>query len=201
MSISVVIPTYTLNRDLETMAYNCAKGYKEFADELIICEDGGRPSEKLQKLADWYIFHSNWGFTENVNEGWKSAKSDYTFIVNSDTYIESGNYRDLLVPGRVTSPKMAGHTRQGTFLNGAFFVVPKEIYKERGPLNPALKMYYSDDEYYERVKDIFLQVDSVVIRHVYSATLSHLLPERREEESERDRKIYEEVMTHGIHNR
>lgn len=191
MRSSIVIPTYTLTRDLETMAYNCAKSYKEFADQLIICEDGGRQSKALMQLADEYIFHDNWGFTENVNEGWSRAKGDYVFIVNSDTYIESGNYEDLLVPGHVTSPKMAGHTRDGTYLNGAFWVAPKEVTKERGMLNPLYKMYYSDDDYYEWVKDIFLQIDSVVIRHVYGATTSFLGDEWRDEVSARDKKLYD----------
>lgn len=191
-SISVVITTYTLNRDLETMAYNCAKSYKEFADELIICEDGGRQSHALQEVADLYVYHDNWGFTENVNSGWGSAHGDYVFIVNSDTYIESGNYEDLCVPGTVTSPKMAGHIREGEFLNGAFWVSPKEVTHERGYLNPRYKMYYSDDDYYERVKDIFRQVNSVVIRHVYGATTSFLGDEWRDKESARDKELYEE---------
>jgi len=193
MTISVVIPCYTLNRDLETMAFNCAKGYKEFADQLIISEDGGRQSKALQSLADMYIYHDNFGFTENVNTAWKSATGDYVFIVNSDTYIESGNYKDLCVPGHVTSPKMAGHTRPGVFLNGAFFVVPKEVQEERGMLDQSLKTYYSDDDYYERIKDIFLQIDSVVIRHVYGATISCLGKEWHNKEAERDREIYRRV--------
>lgn len=191
-TISIVIPTYTLNRDLETMAYNCAKSYKEFADELIICEDGGRQSKALQSVADFYIYHDNWGFTENVNSGWSKATGDYVFIVNSDTYIESGNYEDLCIPGMVTSPKMAGHIRDKEYLNGAFFVVPRSVSAERGILNPKYKMYYSDDDYYERVKDIFRQINSVVIRHVYGATTSFLGDEWRDRESERDRKIFKD---------
>src|SRR5437773_12439547 len=103
-TISVVIPTYSLNRDLETMAINCAKGYREFADELIICEDGGRYSKDLKDLADLYINHDNWGFTANLNNGWLAAKGDYAFLVNSYTYIESVNYNDLCIHGTVTSP-------------------------------------------------------------------------------------------------
>lgn len=190
-SISLVIPTYTLNRDLETMAVNCARGYREFADQLIICEDGGRQSKTLMQIADTYVYHDNWGFSANVNSGWKIAKGDFTFIVNSDTYIESGNYEDLCISGQVTSPRMAGHIRNGTFLNGAFFVVPREVRDERGMLREDLKMYYSDDDYYERVKDIFSQTDSVVIRHVYGATTSFLGDSWRDAESERDRKIFQ----------
>lgn len=190
MRSSVVIPTYTLTRDLETMAYNCAKSYKEFADQLIICEDGGRQSKALMQLADEYIYHDNWGFTENVNEGWERATGDYVFIVNSDTYIESGNYEDLCIPGIVTSPRMAGHLREGEYLNGAFFVAPASVTEERGRLNEKYRMYYSDDEYFQRIKDIFKQVNSVVIRHVYGATTSHLGDEWRDRESARDKEIY-----------
>lgn len=189
--ISVVIPTYTLNRDLETMAYNCAKSYRDIADQLIISEDGGRQSVALGKLADYYFWHDNWGFTENVNYAWRAASGDFVFIVNSDTYIESGNYEDLCIPGRITSPHMAGHTREGEFLNGAFWVSPAAVTKDRGYLNPDLKMYYSDDDYYNRVKDIFQQVNSVTIRHVYGATTSYLGDAWRDKESARDKEIYD----------
>ena len=40
--LSVVIPTYTLDKELEEMALAAVKSYRYGADELIVCEDGGQ---------------------------------------------------------------------------------------------------------------------------------------------------------------
>ena len=191
MSVSIVIPCYTLNVDLETMAFNCAKGYREFADELIVVEDGGRRSSALRKLADKYIFQpENVGLTKNVNTGWQEATGDYVFIVNSDTYIQNGNYEDLCIPGKVTSPRYPRMMRMEGFLCGAFWVAPQEVTKERGMLNEKYRTYYSDDDYGERVKDIFQTVTTVEIGHIYGATTSVLGEEWRDKEAERDKQIF-----------
>jgi len=172
------------------MAYNSAKGYKEFADEVIIVEDGGRKSENLLDLANTYIYHEdNRGFTKNLNLGWSFAKGDYVFLVNSDTYIESGNYRDLLIPGKVTSPILPRMADMEGLLCGAFFVVPKEVTKKRGMLDERYKTYYSDDDYGARVADIFQTVTSVKLGHVYGGTITHLGEAWRDKEAERDRRI------------
>lgn len=192
-SISVVIPSYTLNRDLETMLFNCARGYKEFADELIVVEDGGRQSSAVRKIASKYIFHpDNVGFTKNLNMGWREATSDYVFLVNSDTYIESGNYLDLCIPGKVTSPRLPRMMRMEGFLCGAFFVVPKEVTEQRGYLDERYRTYCSDDEYGGRIADIFQTVPSVIIGHVYGATTSFLGDEWRDGEADRDRELFKE---------
>ena len=191
-SISVVVPTYTLTEELEVMAYNCAKTYREFADEVIITEDAGRRSMALLDIADTYVYHDeNLGFTRNLNVGWKLATKDFVFLVNSDTYIDYGDPQNLCIPGKVTSPYMQGHTRGNEFLNGAFFVVPKEVQKERGMLNEKYITYYSDDDYHDRVADIFQHIESVIIRHAFGATISRLPLEWRDKETERDRSIYE----------
>jgi GT2 family glycosyltransferase len=202
MSISVVIPAYTLNVDLETMCYNCARGYRGFADELIIVEDGGRNSPALRKLADKYIRHpDNVGFTKNCNMGWKEATGDYVFIVNSDTYIQNGNYEDLCIPGKVTSPRYPRMIRMEGFLCGSFFVVPREVTESRGMLDERYRTYYSDDDYGQRVRDIFQTVTSVEIGHVYGATTSTLGEEWRDNEAERDRKIFESLQKSGYYER
>jgi glycosyltransferase involved in cell wall biosynthesis len=188
-TISVVIPTYTLTDQLEVMAYNAAKSYREFADELIITEDGGRRSAALLDIADTYVYRDeNFGFTANVNLGWKLSTKDFIFIVNSDTYIDSGNPRDLCISGKVTSPYMAGHTRNGEYLNGAFFVVPRNL--DRGYLDESMKTYYSDDDYHQRVKDIFQQINTVKFRHIYGASINHKGEAWRDQETERDKIIF-----------
>ncbi len=189
-SISVVIPVFTYTEQLEVMEYNAALTYKEFADELIIVEDGGRKSAALLDIADVYVYRDeNLGFTSNINMGWKVATKDFVFIVNSDTFIESGDPHDLCIEDTVTSPLMLGPVqRVGEFLNGAFFVVPRTV--QRGMLDETLKMYYSDDDYHNRVKDIFQQVNSVGFRHIYGATTKEVDHWALEEHKKQDKETY-----------
>ena len=103
--ITVMIPTYTLSKELEEMAIRCALSYREQADQLIICEDGGLFSPTLMELADTYIISTdNVGFTKNVNNGWRYSDGDFTAIVSSDTTLMKGDIHDLCVKGKVTSP-------------------------------------------------------------------------------------------------
>jgi len=194
MSVSIVIPCYTLNDQLELMAFNCARGYKEFADEVIIVEDGGNKSSSLLDVADTYVYHSdNRGFTKNLNLGWSLARGDYTFLVNSDTYIEAGDPKDLCIPGKVTSPFYPRMPNAINFLIGSFFVVPREVQRERGMLDERYRTYYSDDDYGGRVQDIFQSVPSVEFGHVYGGTIVHLPEDFRAKERARDMKIYEKA--------
>jgi glycosyltransferase involved in cell wall biosynthesis len=192
-TISIVIPAYTLDTDLETMCYNAARSYK-FADEVIIVEDGGLKSPALLDVASVYCYHdNNYGFVTNLNLGWAMARGDYVFLVSSDTYIESGNPQDLCIPGRVTSPLLKGHGEQGKRgLNGAFFVVPKQIAQTRGMHDQAFRTYYSDNDYYERVKDIFQLVSSVKFRHAFGGSTTTLGPDWVKQEAARDKKVFDQ---------
>ena len=171
--LSIVIPTYTINRELESMTENCIISYQDQVDEIIVVEDGGMLSVNLQRLADTYIYHKdNYGYTKNINMGWKIAVGDFVALVNSDTYLRSGELKDLCVPGRVTSPLYQNQDwgDEGGGLSGSFFVVPKEIQQERGYLNEALRMWQSDSEYNDRVQDIFTRIPTVTIYHEIEAT-------------------------------
>lgn len=169
--ISMVIPTYTLNEELEEMAEFGALSYMDQVDELIITEDGGRHSKVLQEIADIYIYNfENQGFTKNVNRGWKVATGDFTMIVNSDTQLMEGNLIDLCIKGKVTCP--ITHTETVPYFWGAFFCVPREIKQKYGMLNENLpdKNYGSDSEYEKRISGIYQPVQTVEILHKLHAT-------------------------------
>ena len=171
MSFSIVIPTYTLDAKLEQMAYDCARSYKQYVDEIIICEDGGKFSKKLQTIADTYIYNwNNVGFTKNVNRGWKYSQADFTGIVSSDTYLYDGDLRDLCKKGKVTSPEIIN--QHIPFLAGPLWVCPKVIYEERGPLIETMHTYNSDSEYDHRVRDCFEKIPTVCIYHHMSQTVT-----------------------------
>lgn len=104
-----------------------------------------------------------------------------------------GNLKDLCIPGKVTSPF---GNQNVPHLWGAFFVVPKEVAKERGLLLEEMKMYASDSEYDMRVRDIFQCVPSVEILHTGSATIksAHL---NEGELQARDGAIYGQLISEG----
>lgn len=167
MSISMVIPTYTITPALAEMAIRCAKSYRSMVDELIIVEDGGEFNAVLMSLADTYIYNwKNKGFTANVNRGWRYATKEYVMITSSDTYLISGNLADLCLKGRVTSPLIENQGIEG--LAGSFFVVHNDCPQY---LLESMKTYYSDEEYKERTSGMFTKIDTVVIHHDQAQTV------------------------------
>lgn len=195
MKLSIVIPTYTLNKDLEELAIRCLLSYRDQADQIIVTEDAGLFSPELMKLADTYIYNNtNGGFTKNVNNGWRYSTGDFTAIVNSDTELKSGNLLDLCIPGKVTSPAIVNQYID--LLAGPFFVIPKEIKESRGMLMEEMKTYSSDSEYEKRVTDIFQRVDSVTIYHEQAQTVKAAGVEGGIEQ-ERDRQAYDKLVREG----
>lgn len=169
--LTIVIPTYTLSKELEELTLHAIASYQDYADEIIVVEDGGIFSSKLMGASDVYAyFKENGGFTKNVNRGWKMSSGDFTAIVSSDTNLISGNLRDLCVPGKITSPTIAN--QHIDFLAGPLWCAPREVTEERGYLLEEMHTYCSDSEYDVRVRDIFQPVPSVVIYHVMSQTVT-----------------------------
>lgn len=193
--ITMCIPTYTLNKNMEDMALTCADFYRDQVDELIISEDGGIFSEELRDMADVYIYNKeNKGFSVNVNRAWKLSTGDYTMIVSSDTHLMSGRLEDLCIPQKVTSPEIVNQSIER--LAGPFFVVPKEVQEERGMLLEEMVIYCSDSEMDHRVKDIFQKVPSVKIFHRMAQTVTPAGVEGGEQQR-KDREIYERLIKEG----
>ena len=190
-----VLPTYTLNDEMEQMAIVCADFYRDQLDELVITEDGGNFSQELCDIADIYIYNQkNKGFTRNVNVGWSVSSGDYTAIISSDTHLMKGNLKDLCINGKVTSPHIVNQSIER--LAGPFFVVPKEIKEERGMLMEEMKIYCSDSEFDHRVKDIFQKVPSVEIFHEMMQTVRPAGVEGGEQQR-KDREIYNKLKAEG----
>ncbi|PWT73674.1 MAG: hypothetical protein C5B59_12840 [Bacteroidetes bacterium] len=191
----MVIPTYTINDELEELAVVAALHYRDQVDELIITEDGGRLSKELFELSDVYLHNKhNAGFTRNVNRGWLLSTGDYTMIVNSDTKLLDGKLEDLCIPGKVTCPDVP--TDFVTKMSGLFFCVPKEVKEKYGILNEEMKIYCSDAEYEGRVYDLIEKVPSVRIYHEQSKTCT-AAGVNNDEILQRDREIFARLIKEG----
>lgn len=193
--ISVVIPCYTLTKELERLALWAAASVREQCDELIIAEDGGMYSAKLMELADKYLYYKdNRGFSKNVNRGWQEAEGEYVIIMSSDTQLESGNIADLCIPGKVTSPAVSNQMIER--LAGCFWCTPEAVTKEKGYLHEEMHTYSSDSEYDNRVADIFQKVDSVKIYHHMAQSVSAAGIEGGAQQ-QIDREAYQKLIEEG----
>lgn len=164
MKLSLVLPCYSLNNRLESLAIRAAQSYALQVDELIVSEDGGHVNPALVGYSDIYVYSAaNTGFTAAVNRGWKLATGDYVIIANSDTWITSGTLKDLCIPDKVISP--ASMVTGSYPFCGAFFVVPRSVFEEYGMLDESMLHYYSDTDYARRVKAHLATSTGVTIRH------------------------------------
>lgn len=193
--ITMVIPTYTLNKELEEIAWLCADSYKSQVDQIIIIEDGGTFSERLKKISDIYIYSKeNVGFTKNVNRGWRMSEGDFTMIVNSDTFLIEGNLKDLCIPNKVSSPSI--ENQYVPRLAGPFWVVPREIKEQRGMLLEEMHTFESDSEYDNRVADIFQKVSSVIIHHREHKTVDPA-GVNTQAQKDKDKAIHDKLKVEG----
>jgi glycosyltransferase involved in cell wall biosynthesis len=186
MKLSVVIPTYTINKELEDLAHLALISVQK-ADEIIVTEDGGTYNTTFYKDCDIYVYARNAGFTANVNRGIKLSHGDYIAVMNSDTRVAKGDIFDLCIPDRVSCPRTRG--QDVPLLAGHFFVIPRTILDEVGMLDERLKMFCSDADFEQKIKDRIVHVDSVVIDHEINATLN-AAKTLETGALERDRKIY-----------
>jgi hypothetical protein len=179
MRLAVIVPTYTLNTELATMATENAKVWKTQCDDLIISEDGGGFYKGLYEVADLYMLHRNIGVAASMNLAWRVALvrgADYVAIADSDVTWSEGLLTDLCIPGKIGIPVNRQHPH--IRIIAPMLVVPKEVAFERGIYNDyngkEKRMDGFDFEYYAAVKDLVTQVDSCIIDHVGSATRGKL---------------------------
>lgn len=192
-TLSIVIPCYAHNDATVAVTYSAIMNYRDLCDELIVVLDGG----KYEYVPGFRVFdHSNYilvfssdnrGFTKAVNIGWNVASCDYIAIVNSDTFIEDGNIKDLCIPKTITHPRVITSSNRSQF--GAFFVVPKTI---KSRLDERFRMYYSDDDFYRRHEDRIQYVPQVTVRHAYGYTTMNTDPDYYTELAFMDKIRFEE---------
>ena len=102
MKLSVIIPVYqveaTLNRCVESVIG------QTFTDLEVILVDDGSPDSCPQKCDEWaekdsriHVIHkNNGGLSDARNAGLNMATGDYITFVDSDDYIDSRMYEELI---------------------------------------------------------------------------------------------------------
>lgn len=164
MSLSCVVPTYSINDKLISTTLKCLESLRPLVDELIVTEDGERVIPEIANIADLYLFHKNLGYARNANLGWKMATHEYVLHANADTHVVSGNLQDLCIDSTITSPKV---NEDGNILSGAFFCVPRSVSDELGMFNDYYMFDGADHNLWNRYLSKYpsKRVESVIVRH------------------------------------
>lgn len=171
--LSVVIPHWPMKPEIhDPLLERCVKSLPHVDEFVVVVNDGI-------------------GFAKAVNRGMRLAKGDYIAVLNNDIVWESGDIRDLCIPGVVTSPVVNGRNQP---FWGCFFVVPRTVYETVGGLDERYGMaYYEDDDYIMGLKTSGISMRGVDACRVWTEggqTFRHLDPKEKSELFIRNRDIF-----------
>jgi hypothetical protein len=178
MKLSVVIPHWPLDDEVDAALAACLASLPEECEKLVIVNEGT-------------------GFARNVNLGLRLASGDYVAVVGNDGRVTGGDVHDLCVPGTVTSPLVLGKPgiETGGF-HGAFWVAPREVLDRVGLLDESFEgAFFEDDDYLERLRLAgvpTLQVPSVQFESRRVGLTTSKVPERAAEWYARNERRFEE---------
>lgn len=132
-SLSVIIPHWPRNEELNDLLRRCLKSIKGQAEEIIV------------------IVNDGIGFAKSVNLGLSLANQDFIAVLNNDVVLSSGNLKDLCLDRKICSPVLNGDIQE---FWGCCWVMPKEVYEKIGGLDERFgKGYFEDDDYVMRAKE------------------------------------------------
>src|SRR6266545_2267592 len=164
-SLSVVIPHWPLDEEVEASLRRCLASLPHDCEKLVVVNDGT-------------------GFGRNVNRGLRLASGDYVAVAGNDTWVVEGDVYDLCLPQTVTSPLVIGDTPgiapalEPEGFHGCFWVAPRSVLDRVGLLDERFEhAFYEDDDFVARLhaSDIATrQIRSVRVRHVGGLTMLKL---------------------------
>lgn len=145
--LSIIIPHYPLNEDLNRKLDICRKSLGKI-DELILVVNNGI------------------GFPAAVNWGLKMASGDFLAVVSNDV-VTNGDVSQLCDINSVTCPKVNDGNSK---FYGCFFVLPRWVYEKIGGLDEQFGMgYFEDDDYIKRLEQNGIPIK--IIQNVSAVTM------------------------------
>jgi GT2 family glycosyltransferase len=166
LRLSVVVPHWPLDDEVEEALRRCLASLPEDCERLVIVNEGT-------------------GFARNVNLGLRLAAGDFVAVVGNDSRVVEGDVYELCVPGKVASPLVEGKpgVEPGGF-HGAFWVAPRDVIERVGPLDERFEgAFFEDDDYLERLRADGIptvQVASVRVESSRIGLTMSKIPERAE---------------------
>jgi hypothetical protein len=135
-SLSVVIPHWPIDDDVDAALRECLASLPPTCEKIIVVNDGT-------------------GYARNVNLGIRIATGKYVAVVGNDSVLLEGDLFDLCVPATVTSPVVREKpgVEPGGF-HGAFWVAPREVLDRVGLLDEGYEgAFFEDDDYLMRLRE------------------------------------------------
>jgi GT2 family glycosyltransferase len=166
LRLSVVVPHWPLDDEVDEALRRCLASLPEDCERLVIVNEGT-------------------GFARNVNLGLRLAAGDFVAVVGNDSRVVEGDVYELCVPGKVASPLVEGKPgiEPGGF-HGAFWVAPRDVIERVGPLDERFEgAFFEDDDYLERLRAEGIptvQIASVRVESSRIGLTMSKIPERAE---------------------
>lgn len=206
--IYVVIPVY-INSDHITHVYrSCISSYRKYVhDSTLICIDDHSPIQIPLQADIELSTPQNLGYTGCVNTGLKyvlehATDQDYVFIVNDDVefpdnwwMIKNSLTDDVGAVSALVSdePVQPRNRIIDDMKFGSYWAMSVKTLKKIGLLDESMKAYFSDTDYFKRIKSAKLRVvkdTSVYIPHAGNQTYGSL--DNNEEKYAEDALSYKE---------
>jgi hypothetical protein len=166
MKLSVVVPHWPIDDEVDEALRRCLASLPDDCEKLVIVNQGT-------------------GFAPNVNLGLGLASGEFVGVVGNDSRVVAGDVYDLCIPGAVASPVVEGKPgiEPGGF-HGAFWVAPREVIEQVGPLDERFEgAFFEDDDYLERLRAAgvpTVQVTSVRVESKRIGLTMSKVPEQAE---------------------
>ena len=188
--IYVIIPIYISSERLVPIVRKCIKSYTEQDSKLILVDDSSPIKMTLE--ADVVLSTPlNLGYTGAVNTGLKhvletATNEDIVFVINDDVEFPSNWYeiKEILTNDvGVVSPLVSDEPPQprGRIIEGmkfgSFWASKVKTFRKLGLLDENMSSFFSDTDFYKRVKDAKLRVikdTSVYVQHAGNQTYGEL---------------------------
>lgn len=190
--IYVVIPVYINSDHLVHIYRECIKSYRKHEhDSTLICIDDHSPKQ-IPLGADVELSTpQNLGYTGCVNTGLKyvlehATDQDIVFVVNDDVEFPDNWWKikeSLTDDVGVVSPLVSDEPPQprnriiDDMKFGSFWAIKVKTLRKLGILDETMKAYFSDSDYFKRIKENGLRVikdTSVYIPHAGNQTYGNL---------------------------
>ena len=165
--VSVVIPLYFSDLSQYGTIKKCFESLKDLNIELIVIDDASpMPTEDFPTT---FRNKKNLGYTATVNKGLEETTGDVLIIANQDlVFTEELIERFRDIDDGIYSPMTsdAGNSEENLF--GSIWGMTRFVYKSIGALEPRLKHFFSDKDYYLKAKDKNIKIikwEDLVVEH------------------------------------
>jgi GT2 family glycosyltransferase len=171
--IDAVVPLYVNDASLYPIINDFFESMNLYPDIKLIVIDDCSPLKPLPSWPITFRNEKNLGFTGTVNRGLKLTNAEIILVLNDDLKIKKGDLDRyyLIDTVGIYSPRDTASDNTDRF--GAIWGMNRDTYNKMGKLNEKYKHYFSDLDYYNRAKEMYIPItkwQDICVEHRESAT-------------------------------